>query len=538
MSTERPLEIDHLPPQLHADFDTLIPRIANAESDHVETNFCSRALAAYAIHKITGCSLQDAANALVDGGGDGGIDAVHYAPESVTIWCIQSKYTRDGLSEPPLGEERKFADGIDALLQGNFDAFRTNPFWNAELPQIEHLVGQGAVRIRAVLVYSGIRLVSDDPRRLFETLKTRHSPDDDAFGYESYNLTSIHDWIVGVADTRGVEEVGIPIRKPNWLKTPHEFVYGVVSPANLLALADTHGDRLVASKIRRYKGSPEVNGEIARTLTDDPESFLCLNNGLTAYCDRLEVPARDRSNAGEKKIKAFGFSIVNGAQTLGTLRKTLAGNPPAAGYAFLRVIFMGKCAEGRPLAGRITRCPNTHNEILARDYAALDPEQERITNRLSPSAITYHYKLSEDTVPQDAHNVIIPEATTAAACLVQESSGEIRSTILSNRKSLWDAEGADGHSWCPYARVLLSSLSARTLWRAIHARRIVIGKLREFSRSEPQRKTFFENGRWRLLKHVRHMRSVLFDSNDCRRLSSAVLARLARLSSAPPAISP
>lgn len=580
MSTERPIEIDHLPPQLHADFDGLIPRIANPDPEHVETNFCSRALAAYAVHKITGCSLADAAGALVDGGGDGGIDAVHYAPESSTLWCIQSKYTKDGLSEPVLGEVSKFADGVDALLQGNLDSFRANPYWNAKLPQIEHLMSQGGVQIRAVLVYSGLRLVSDDRRRLFECLKTRHSPDDDSFGYESYNLTSIHDWIVGAEEIRGVGEVEICIKKPGWLKTPHEVVYGVVLLSDLLALAELHGDRLVASNIRRYKGSTEVNGEIARTLTDEPESFLYLNNGLTAYCDRLEVPARDRGNAEEKKIKAFGFSIVNGAQTLGTLRKTLSGNPPANGYAFLRVISMERCAEDRQFAERITRCTNTQNEILARDYVALDPEQERIANQLSPSGVTYHYKLSDDTVPQDPFNFTILEATTAAACLVQDSTGAIYSTILGNRKSLWDTDCPDGQTWSPYARVFPSSLSARTLWRAVQAQRVVLEKLREFARAEPQRRAFFENGRWIVLNLVflryhpengealgltadeiqqvadatltlseelwavvrslglatdaagggfhfpRHLKSVFCDKEDCRRLRSGTLRRL------------
>lgn len=580
MSSERPIEIDHVPPQLHADFDGHIPPITNPDPDHVEANFCSRALAAYAIHKLTGCTTAEAATAIVDGGGDGGIDAVHYAAGTNTIWCVQSKYTKDGLSEPALGEVSKFADGIDALLQGNFEPFRSNPSWRSKLPQIEHLMKQGGVIIRAVLVYSGTRLVSDDRRRLFETLKTRHSPDDDSFCYESYNLTSIHDWIVGAEDIRGVEVVEICIKKPGWLKTPHEVVYGVVSLSDLLALAERHGERLIASNIRRYKGSTEVNDEIARSLTDDPGSFLYLNNGLTAYCDRLEVPAKDRGNAEEKNIKAYGFSIVNGAQTLGTLKKTLAGNPPAFGHAFLRVISMEKCEDDRQFAERITRCTNTQNEILARDYVALDPEQERIANQLSPSSITYHYKLSDDTVPQDAFNFTILEATTAAACLVQVTSGEIYSTILSNRKSLWDTECPVGQSFSPYSRVFPSSLSARTLWRAVQAQRVVLDKLREFGRAEPQRKAFFENGRWIVLNLVflryqpqsgdalslsaadiqqvsdatlaiseelwavvrslglasdaggggfhfpRHMRSVFCDKEDCRRLRSGVLARL------------
>lgn len=503
MSTERPIEIEHLPPRLHQDFDGLIPPVTHSDPDHVETNFCSRALAAFTIHRVTGCSLQEAADSLVDGGNDGGIDAVYHSANSNTLWCVQSKFTTDGTSEPGLQEVTRFSTGLDALLTGNFVELEGNPAWRAKLPHIKHLLNGGTLSVRAALVYSGIRLVSEDRRRLFEALKTRHSPDDDYLRFEAFNLTSVHDWIVGAADNRTVEEVALCIRKPGWLRDPHEVVYGLIPLAALVDLYAANGDRIVASNIRRYKGSTEVNEEIANTVRDDPGSFLYLNNGLTAYCDRLEVRATDRGNAEQKNIKAFGFSIVNGAQTLGTLSKTCTPGPAPAGFAFIRVISMERCDDDRTFAERITRCTNTQNEILARDYVALDPEQERIANQLNPSNITYHYKISDDAIPQDAFNFSILESTTAAACLLQGNTApEFIARILSNRKSLWDREVPAGGTISRYARVFTSSLSARSLWRAVQAQRIVLDKFREFARAEPTRKAFFENGRWLILNLI------------------------------------
>ena len=436
----------------------------------------------------------------------------------------------------------------------------------------------GTLSVRAALVYSGIRLVSDDRRRLFEALKTRYSPDDDYFRFEAFNLTTVHDWIIGAADIRAVEEVALCIRKPGWLKEPHEVVYGLIPLSDLVELCAAHGDRLIASNIRRYKGSTEVNEEIASTVRDDPGSFLYLNNGLTAYCDRLEVRVTDRGNAEQKNIRAFGFSIVNGAQTLGTLSKTCTPEPAPEGFAFIRVISMERCEDDRQFAERITRSTNTQNEILARDYVALDPEQERIANQLSPSGITYHYKISDEAIPQDAFNFSILEATTAAACLLQGNTApKFVARTLSNRKSLWETEIPEGETISQYSRVFSSSLSARSLWRAVQAQRIVLDKLREFARAEPARKVFFENGRWLILNliflrlkpesgeatslsaeeiasfsdaaltvseevwgacgtlgHIsvvqgggysfpRHFRSVFCDSEDCRRIRGEVL---------------
>ncbi|MEX2382546.1 MAG: AIPR family protein [Opitutales bacterium] len=446
--------------------------------------------------------MQDAANALVDGGNDGGIDAVYYSANSNILWCIQSKFTRDGTSEPGLQEVTRFSTGMDALLRADVTELRANPAWQAKLPQIEHLMNSGGITVRAGLVYSGIRLLSDDRRRLFEALKARFSPDDDYFRFQSFNLTTVHDWIVGAEENRSVEQVELCIRKAGWLREPHEVVYGVIPLAEIIALSNTHRDRLVASNIRRYKGNTEVNEQIAHTVREDAGSFLYLNNGFTAYCARLEVRAADRGDQNQKNITAFGFSIVNGAQTLGVLTQGCSDGTAPNGYAFIRVISMERCDDEREFAERITRCTNTQNEILNRDYIALDPEQERIANQLAPSGVTYHFKLSEDIIPQDSFNFTILESTTAAACLAHDSTGNITARILGNRKSLWDTEMANGETVSRYSRVFSSSLSARSLWRTVQAQRTVLEKCREFARAEPARKPFFENGKWLIFEII------------------------------------
>jgi len=62
--------------------------------------------------------------------------------------------------------------------------------------------------------------------------------------------------------------------------------------------------------------------------------------GLTAYCQRFEVPAVDRSNVEQKRVRAFGFSIVNGAQTLGTVARHFESTPDneSSGMVFIKII--------------------------------------------------------------------------------------------------------------------------------------------------------------------------------------------------------
>lgn len=507
VTAERPYEISHVPAALHAAFDGRVPPGATGTSEERERNFLTRALAAFAVHKLSGCTLDEAAAAVVDGGGDGGIDAVHHAPTSNTLWLVQSKYMDSGRGEPELGDVTKFKVGIEDLLQGKFDAFKKNPAWVARLPQIEPRFKDSSLQVRAVLVYSGVNSVSEDRLRMFEDLQRRFSGGDEYLRFAHYSLTSVHDWLVGADHGPGVEEVQLEVHNPGWIKEPYETVYGLVRLADIAALQAAHGVKLVAANIRRYKGETEVNDRILATLRAEPDHFFYLNNGLTAYCERLEVNNLDRANADKKRVTARGFSIVNGAQTVGSVQASCAAAAPApAGFVFLKVISLEKCPDDMEFARRITESTNFQNQIGARDFVALDEQQERIAAQLRLDGVEYHYKDAADIPPPDATNFTLEEATTALACLEQERSCDLCVRVLANRNSLWSFDEVYPSTELfrsRYHRLFRPDRSARTIWRAVQARRVVVSHMQTEARtSSGIRKAFFENCRWLVLNIV------------------------------------
>lgn len=131
MIDETPIEILELPARLRTLFTGKVPEATSGIEAARETNFLSRALAAYAIHSLAGCSIEDAASSLVDGGGDGGIDAIFYVPTNSTMLIVQSKYIVSGRGEPDLGEVTKFKTGLENILQGRFEAFSQNAAWKS-----------------------------------------------------------------------------------------------------------------------------------------------------------------------------------------------------------------------------------------------------------------------------------------------------------------------------------------------------------------------------------------------------------------------
>lgn len=501
MSAEKPYEIDHIPPHLHALFDGRVPPAEFGQTEQEkENNFLSRALAAFAVHKLSGCTLDEAAASLVDGGGDGGIDAVYFSPTSNTVWLAQSKFIENGRGEPELGEASKFKDGIDNLLSGKWDAFLKNAGWVKRLPPIKKLFeGHSVLHVESVLVYSGINAVSEDRLRLFETLESRFNHGDEFLHFGTYSLVTVHDWITGADAPAGVDKIELEILKPGWVTEPYQTIYGQVRVADVAALYETHRAALVEANLRRYKGLTEVNKRIKDTLQGEAAHFFYLNNGLTAYCMKLDVAATDRANTEKKRITARGFSIVNGAQTIGTIHAAKTGGD---GLVLLKIISLEKCEKETIFARRITESTNFQNQISPRDFVALDEQHERIALQLKVDHIHYHFKEADDVPEPDPANFTLDEAATALASLEPDKGCDLCTMLLSNRKALWSAEPVypkdkPQESLCE--RLFRRERSARTVWRAVQVRRIVIERLNSERPAVGARREFYENARWVVL---------------------------------------
>jgi AIPR protein len=511
MAADRPIEIFALPPKLHELFDGHVPLGAVGDDLQREKDFLSRALAAFALNKLGGASVELAAGGIVDGGGDGGIDAVYHSPETNTLWVVQSKYVHAGLTEPDLGDVTKFRTGVENLLEGKFEAFAQNPKWVALKPQIEAALRNASTQVRAVLCYSGLAFISEDRKRLFETLKAKVSKDqeDDYFQFQAVNLTTLNDWVTGGDEARGIETVDLEILQPGLMTKPYETIYGLIALERLKALYDEHGRLLVRANIRGFKGSTDVNEDIQTTLTQEAGLFHYLNNGLTAYCDRLELNNLDRANAVRKRITAKGFAIINGAQTLGSIAKCVGpadeGAAPS-GYAFIKIISLERCEDDRAFADRISRTANFQNHVGLKDFASAYPLHEQMALTLRPLGIHYHHKIDEDTPPTDGENYTIDETLTACACLKNAKDCDFVTRVAANRPSLLSLDmiyPAEDPLRSRHERVFPPDLSARTAWRAVQAQRIVLQVMSDSAKaSMGASKAFYTNAKWIVLAAI------------------------------------
>jgi hypothetical protein len=117
-----PREVRQVRDALQGEFDGLIDMSdESGPSEKKEQHFISRALAALVTQKLLGSDRDAAVDALVDGRGDGGIDAIAVSDSGTRIWLIQSKWSDKGKAGFGVGEVLKFREGLKFLDERRFD---------------------------------------------------------------------------------------------------------------------------------------------------------------------------------------------------------------------------------------------------------------------------------------------------------------------------------------------------------------------------------------------------------------------------------
>lgn len=510
----RPLEIEVLCARLQADFGTLIVGQGNNEVER-ERNFRTRALPAFLLVQRAGATVEQAVSAIVDGGGDHGIDAAYVSADN-TIWLLQSKYIDAGLGEPDLGDVHKFCTGARDLLGQQWARFNTA--LNAKTAELIRTLNDETCRVHVMLVHTG-GAISDDRRMLFADLERDfNAANADFLRAQSYGLASLHDLHLESNAAQAID-AQIALKDYGLVEAPYRALYGRLSTWRLAELSRQHGDALVERNIRRFKGSTAVNDDMTATLHEHADQFFYFNNGITFLCQSFnEVGARDPRRA-EGNFSVRGLSVVNGAQTLGSIARE-----PAAHYDAhpSEVLATFVCIEGAPLGfgDEVTRKRNRQNAVDIEDYAALDERQSRWSETLALVDTVYVFKQGEDAPVSGAQVFSIREAALALACGITGTDWvDFVVAVKADRKRLFRSDIAAGEdSKSPYARVFPDVLTAKELWRAVQVSRLVdeATRARAAAEADPQALSagtlraaeVLREGRW-LLLHVLFIKTGL-----------------------------
>lgn len=450
---------------LSREFDGLIDTsdITHPDPNERRRKFLSRALAALVARDRAECDTVAAAEMVIDGRDDFGIDAIAVAAGEPRLWLIQSKWSDRGEAGLNSGDALKTVEGLRLIDQHEFDRFNERLQILAE--RIRAVLSDANRRITLSVVLMGSQQPSQEVRLKFDDVVKSFNEYGDVLDVEYILARDIREILLRADAPRPVRLVA---KLQQWfdLHQPLTAYSGVIAAGEIAAWYGEHGNLLFSKNIRTSLGITKINSGIIETLLTAPDNFWYYNNGVTVLCDNLTFnPFSLSSPNGPAELTIDGASVVNGAQTVVAISDAVAKTPLAGGARVgLRVIVVRP--ESADLAATITQTTNTQNDVELRDFVALDPMQTDIRDDFALTLDkTYAIKRGElDPPPEGGCSVV--HAAVALACAYPTVELAVRAkkdTVL-----LWerDPKGA-------YTLLFGSRPSALRIWRCVQTLRQV-----------------------------------------------------------------
>jgi len=300
---------------------------------------------------------------IVDGFGDGGIDAIAYPPHGHTelpIVVIQSKYFR---SRIPASTLKRFFEAVAAYRsekKSGFDEWLAsvkNTNLRAEYARLWKLRSN----IKFILVSEG-RLSKESikiARKLRIAIQDKH------------NVRALYlDMARG--KTPRPQTLKLRVRGPvvPVVKSKeHRLVVFSCPVADFAKAFQEHKKNLFAGNVRYAIRGDTSNGVrlgITRTLKENPEEFAYFHNGITVVCKKL------RKHAGSVVLESP--SIVNGAQTVSFLGETLARSIPSKATVLVKAIEVTAVRGFEEFETDVAMSSNTQNKVSLSDLSVIDPD--------------------------------------------------------------------------------------------------------------------------------------------------------------------
>ena len=361
--------------------------LADALNDEDKENkFYTRSIAALAITMRCGIDYESAVQTITDGYHDMGIDAVYNDTTQKKLILVQSKWRKDGNGGISQEEANAFVTGVKRII--NLDFSGCNAKLAAKQQEITSAIRNMDYQIEMIFCHTGSQNIDTYTLRPIDELLRQVNEDEttELLVFIESKLQGIYDYLANGQNSENIILDDVLLNNWGTVDFPYKAYYGTIPVGEWYK---QYGNRLFAKNIRYYKGNTEVNQGIKEVLKTEPDKFFYYNNGIKVLCKEITKKAAYSTDRNTGLFVLEGVSLVNGAQTTGTIGTVYAETPELLSSAcvYIQIIDLGESNEEQ--ATQITKLSNTQNRIEGKDFASLDPNQERLRMELSLSGIQY-----------------------------------------------------------------------------------------------------------------------------------------------------
>lgn len=481
------LEKTQLLEYFEANYRSILRRRTGENQAKQDEAFPGRAITAFALQRLTGILPSDAFLWDVDGGNDEGIDSFYFDSAKHTLFLIQGKGGGDGGDDQPrLTELQRFLGGVRLFLTRNFAPF--SDYTPAQLSEAQRATADSELKICLCIAHFG-GILSDRHTKEIARLITEYNRSftDERMRFLNFNRDEAHAALMEIRRSSPIDcqlELLASARHDG----PPRCFYGHIKAEAIKSLYDAEGARLFEQNVRYYRGRNLVNNKIKSTVETNSDKLFVLNNGITALCSSINPTSQAATTSqGPHLYDVKGLSVVNGAQTVGTIAASLPAGD-TSGTVFIKIIEIPSGDEA--LAREITEATNFQTTVDKLDYLSLYRRHAQFAEVLEVSGIKYYFK--RDTQYwlrwRTANGFILDEALETRIC----ASGNV-DRIYNYRKK---PESVRELIRNEPKKLFPDSLTAQRLWREVQMGRIIDQKIDyvRFGYGHVSEQEFFKQG--------------------------------------------
>ena len=333
---------------------------------------------------------------------------------------VQSKWRNSSDQGISQEEVQTFTTGAKRIISLEFEG--CNERILSMQPEVTSAIKDIDYQVELIFCHTASQKINQYALRpVNELLKCVNEDDSlELVTFTELNIQSIYEYLAN-GQNENISLDNVMLRNWGTVDAPYKSYYGTIPVSAIGEWYSRYGNRLFAKNIRYYKGSTEVNQGIKNVLKTEPDKFFYYNNGIKLLCKKI---TKKVAYSAERDVGLFsleGVSLVNGAQTTGVIGTLYLESPESITSAqiFVQMIDLGENAEDQ--ANQITKLSNTQNRIDGKDFASLDPNQEKLRLELNLGGIQYLYKTGA-RIDDLEHQISLDETIVAQACMLSDLS--------------------------------------------------------------------------------------------------------------------